>query len=259
MRIFLASDIHLEFGQELVWPDEPVDCVVLAGDIHRGTLAILAAAEYQRVLDVPVIFVAGNHEFYRGDFDRTLSDMRREAVEHKNVYFLENDSVEIDGFRFLGCTLWTNFALYRRPKRIARAKLDAERVIADFRIISYGYRSLEPDDIARRFRKSREWLRRELARPYHGKTVVVTHFAPHPAAIHERYKAGANDALTPYFTPDCSALFRKYPIHAWLYGHTHNSVDVLVENRTRLISNQGGYPGEDHTYTQFECGKIISI
>lgn len=59
------------------------------------------------------------------------------------------------------------------------------------------------------------------------------------------YQVGArDDDLTPYFTVDLDRLMREHHIACWLYGHTHNSVDVALDNGTRLVSNQHGYPAE---------------
>jgi hypothetical protein len=71
--------------------------------------------------------------------------------------------------------------------------------------------------------------------------------------------AKGKDLLTAYFTVDCSGLMEAYSIDAWMYGHTHNSVDLLLDNGVRLVSNQRGYPNEPSVYTQFNPEKIIEI
>lgn len=258
MKIYVASDLHKEFGVRYTYPNQRADVCVLAGDINAGVSSVETAKRYQDEIGIPIILIAGNHEFYRGDFDRTLANIRAEASKHQHIHFLENEEVEFNGVRFLGCTLWTNFGLYGRARR-KQAMLDAETYINDFRLITYGDRWVTPADMMARFGKSYMWLRRQLAEPYVGKTVVLTHFAPHPAAIHERYKVGDGDMLTPYFTPNCRRLFQQFKIDLWIYGHTHNSVDTIVENGTRLVSNQGGYPNENSAYTQFDLQKIIEL
>lgn len=256
MKILLQSDIHIEFGQDHDYPDADFEVIVLAGDIDHSTSAVNVARWFQKNANVPVILIAGNHEFYGGDLERTLANMNDAAAQFIDIHFLENGVVVINDVRFLCCTLWTNFSL-NGPDRVKQSKKIAAKYINDFRAIRLGDRALRPDDIVARFEASYAWLDQELGKPFAGKTVVVTHFAPHRAAIHPQYLDG--DELTPYFTVDCSPLMRKHKIDAWLYGHTHNSVDVIVDNGTRLVSNQGGYPNEAIGYTQFDRAKIIEL
>lgn len=111
MKIMVLSDLHLE---SLTFePDQEAlraaDVIVLAGDIHPGVEDIVWAR--QTFEDKPVVYVAGNHEFYGGDWDQTLDQMRQTAKAN-DVHFLEDDCVTIAGVRFLGCTLWTDFAYF---------------------------------------------------------------------------------------------------------------------------------------------------
>jgi len=217
------------------------------------------AAHYAKYCNVPVIVIAGNHEYYRSDMLELLPAFRQRASELKDVYFLEKNSVVIQNTRFLGCTLWSNF-MFNGTDKVAEAKDHAKRYIADFHSIRYGGRRFTPDDAEAEFDATYRWLDIELGKPFPGETVVVTHFLPHAAGVHLMHRRGyGGDNLTPYFTVDCSALMRKHNIKTWLYGHTHNSVDVLVENGTRLVSNQRGYPNEKWTYTQFQREKMIRI
>jgi predicted phosphodiesterase len=258
MNIYLVSDIHFEFDQEFILSDLPFDLIVLAGDIHQGYASAAIAREFQRDAQVPVILVAGNHEFYHGDWNGTLVEIRKEAQRSLNVHFLEQNTVTIDNVRFLGCTLWSNFEI--NGAEIAAYHQDQARAgIMDFKLITNDRQPLKPADMVNRFRQSYNWLDAELSKPFDGNTVVVTHFGPHRAAIHPRYLASGMDALTPYFVSDCSALMERHRIAAWLYGHSHNSVDVIVDNGTRLVANAMGYPKEDPNYVKFNPRKIITI
>ena len=58
-----------------------------------------------------IIYVLGNHEFYRpkdSEVDRGVSRRLRLA---SNIHVLENDAIEIGDVIFLGTTLWTDFRL----------------------------------------------------------------------------------------------------------------------------------------------------
>jgi len=258
MKIYLVSDLHVELNEIFPLPSAAVDVVVLAGDIHKGSKVFDVAAEFHRHCHAPVIIVVGNHEYYGKDYIAQLAEFRRNAAMLRNVFVLENDQAIIDGVRFLGCTLWSSFALYGEDQ-IATAQREALRCIADFSVIRYGDRRFTPDDAKALHHESHTWLESQLAQPFDGKTVVVTHFLPHGAGIHPMHATQGGDYLTPYFTTDCSPLMKKYRIDAWLCGHTHNSVDVIVENGTRLVSNQRGYSHERLSYTRFDTEKIIDL
>jgi predicted MPP superfamily phosphohydrolase len=118
MKLHILSDLHLEFAPHQVdrHAIQSADVVVLAGDIFTGTQGIAWAR--QSFPSQHIVYVAGNHEFYGHYWDQLLDQLRDEARIHC-VDFLENESVTIDGIRFLGATLWTDFDYFGRGKRHA--------------------------------------------------------------------------------------------------------------------------------------------
>src|SRR6266568_1522835 len=110
-KLHILSDLHLE-GRSFALPNTDADIIVLAGDI--GTAKAPAIKQINAwAWNKPVIYVAGNHEFYGGEFPKQLNVLFSSLLPH--TYFLENRSVVLCGVRFLGCTLWTDFALYGEP------------------------------------------------------------------------------------------------------------------------------------------------
>ena len=107
------SDLHLEFGVVEV-PRCTADVVVLAGDIHVGDKG-LAWAQHT-FPEQQVVYVLGNHEYYGNLFHRLALELAGLA-RGTNVHVLERGTVEIDGVCFLGCTLWTDFALFGTAER----------------------------------------------------------------------------------------------------------------------------------------------
>lgn len=259
MKIALLSDLHCEYDNFIPDINPAASLCVLAGDIDVHTRPVNVAKIIAQRFNVPVVIVAGNHEFYDAEISGLVREMRRAAIGYDSIHVLENDSVVIGGVRILGCTLWTNFSLYgaaRARKFMGRV----EQVIKDdFSRIRYHGHKFTPADAVSLFRQSYTWLERELANPFSGKTVVVTHFAPHKATIHARYSGLGADDLTPYFTSDCSELMERYRPDLWLYGHTHDSQDVIVEGGTRVVSNQRGYPHEQEDSTGFDALKLIEL
>ena len=108
MKLHILSDLHVEFGDFTI-PDVGADLVVLAGDTHVGSRGLRWVLE--QGLKVPVIYVFGNHEFYRYKFPGLIEKMNREA-EGMIVCVLENDVFELGGYRFFGSTLWSDMDLF---------------------------------------------------------------------------------------------------------------------------------------------------
>src|SRR5580700_10269244 len=98
MRLHILSDLHLEFGPVDISPTD-ADVVILAGDIHQGREGWRWARKqfYGR----PVVYVMGNHEFYRQALP-DLTGLLKAETDGSNICLLENNAVEINGITFLG-------------------------------------------------------------------------------------------------------------------------------------------------------------
>jgi predicted phosphohydrolase len=237
VRLHLLSDLHLERAP-FTTPDVEADIVVLAGDIAPG----LAGVDWARAWlgDRPSVYVAGNHEFYGQSF-ADLTDDLRERASGSGVQVLENDVTVVDGVRFLGCSLWTDFEL-AGPERREYSMAICERMVNDYRVIraSSSGELLRAQDTLARHLASRAWLSERLSEPHDGPTVVVTHHSP---IVRERPENPLLVAIGSAFASDLSVLMGAEAVDLWIFGHIHRTVDVEV-NGTRVISNQRGYPGE---------------
>jgi 3',5'-cyclic AMP phosphodiesterase CpdA len=260
MKIRVLSDLHLECDEPAAVPHAHADLVVLAGDIHNHAEGLRWAAETFDA-SVPVIYVPGNHEYYDGEFGALEVAMRDAAASVDNVHYLNNATL-IDPagqWRVLGTTLWTDFELFGADApTLANAIAAAEKVMLDFRgpievawpadvsvdaiagtsneEYAHRPRRFTPADALALHRHARDWLAAELAKPFAGKTIVVTHHAPHRASLAERF---ANDLASAGFISDLSALVGE-PVSLWIHGHTHTSFDY-VANGTRVVCNPRGY------------------
>lgn len=244
MRLLILSDLHLEHGPFEFPTDLPAfDVAVFAGDIHQPITAAIEWLARERdsgALDGrPVVYVAGNHEFYRGLIQIRLEEGERAATA-AGIHLLHRRSVEIDGVRFLGCTLWTDYKLYNTPKP---SMIHAGHELNDHRLIRYredtGHISrFMPWHAGKEHRLDLSFLRDELAQPHSGPTVVVTHHAPHPNSIQPRHRGSA---LAPAFTSDLSELIDAWRPALWVHGHDHGSHDYWL-GKTRILANQAGYP-----------------
>lgn len=239
MKIQLASDLHLEFlkqkwpSERLVAPAAGADVLVLAGDIHNGTDAFKLFAEWASSTGATVIYVAGNHEFYGHEIESTRETMR-EAAALCGIHFLENERVEIGGVRFLAATLWTDYLINQSLSQ-QQSMLHAQHGLNDHLLIRTERRTFTAQDALDRHEASRAWLATELAQPFEGKTVVVTHHGPHPKSVHAKY---AHSDVNAAFVSDLSELMPGADL--WLHGHCHDSFDYQV-GRCRVVANPAGY------------------
>ena len=238
MRLHVLSDLHLEHSPFAI-PEVDADVLVLAGDIAPGAAGI----EWMRrhLGDRPIVYVAGNHEFYGHDLPGLTGRLRESAVGSQ-IHVLENDELVIDGVRFLGCSLWSDFDFSGPENRAASMRI-CERLVNDYRRIQASGRDrpLTAQDTRDLHVASRAWLATSLASRHDGPTVVVTHHAP---LIGRAENSNALlDAIGGAFASDLSELMDGEAVDLWIFGHIHRSVDRNV-NGTRALSNQRGYPHE---------------
>ncbi|HMH16769.1 MAG TPA: metallophosphoesterase [Burkholderiales bacterium] len=244
MRICIYSDLHLE-RSPFVPPANDADVIVLAGDIDNGAAGIEWARE---TFDKPVLYLAGNHEYYEGEFDAVQKALGTTARKHA-LELLDCSEVVVDGVRFLGCTLWTDYSLAPQAER--PAVIEASRKLRpDYQLIRFGSRLLAPEDAIAFYARHRAWLAAKLGEPFPGKTVVVTHFAPHPLSIAPAYVGHHNN---PGFVLDLEDLMGRAAL--WIHGHTHTFFDYRVRG-TRVVCNPRGYPGEP---TGFRPDFVVEI
>jgi len=217
--------------------------------------------------------VCGNHELYWRLMPEELARMRA-AAAGINVHLLDRDAVVIDGVRILGCILWTDFQLpVRQPDGgfdtdVGRAMLEANRCMNDFQLIEVLSPSLSSHRVRDRPRRmqaadalamhwiDRDWLRRQLAEPFDGATVVVTHHAPSKGSVARRYES---DWLTPAFVSDLPDDFFGAPV-LWVHGHTHSPFDY-ARRGCRVVSNPRGYRLRDGSFEnyRFDAGLVIEV
>jgi hypothetical protein len=162
---------------------------------------------------------------------------RRFAVD-----VLDRRATVIGGVRFLGATLWTDFALEGTdPISIDRAMAHAQYGMYDYQVIRRGDdRRFRPADARAIHLEQLRWLESQLADEFVGTTVVVTHHLPHRQSIHPKYKASD---LNPGFASDLSKLM-GLSVSLWIHGHTHESFDYVINN-TRVVCNPRGYAPMD--------------
>jgi predicted phosphodiesterase len=231
VKLNVLSDLHLSQG-ELPLPENDADLVILAGDLARPARAVAWASRIPK----PVLYVPGNHEFYGGSIEGTVTELKRLCAGTR-IRVLDCEEAVLGGVRFLGATLWTDFMLGGAGAARDAAMREAERFMRDFSVVRIGGTPFTPEASAGLFAQHAAWLEERLAAPHAGPTVVITHHAPSPRSIHPRF---AGSPLNACFVSDAERLIDARRVQLWIHGHTHDSFDYRVGG-TRVVCNSRGY------------------
>lgn len=273
MKIQLLSDLHLEAHPHwLPTPSPGADVLVLAGDVgsyQKGSQLTdsdygLARFSPLQGWPTPVFFVPGNHEYDAQDFDAAHSRLR-ETCERLGLIWLEREARVINGVRWIGTTLWSDFdALAPSVSGPASANALAQQLKARdkaFRAANFYLRKAETTRhgepwLAQGVRDQalicQDWLRAALDEPFAGPTVVITHFAPSLMSADPRY------GLTPGTAGFCNALDDLLPqAQLWLHGHLH-APSHYVHRGCRVEANPLGYARKNEQQ-HFQAQNLIEI
>jgi predicted phosphohydrolase len=248
MKLRIMSDLHLEHYRGVLpfqFEEEKDTILVLAGDIcpFRLDSMLFDFLEMVSPLYFKVLIVAGNHEYY-GSFMSELESIKKTVKENKldNVYYLENECLQVGDITFCGATLWTDF-----DKGSPTAMIDVEYGLNDFRLIRMSRdnpRLLKAEDTYEFHKKSIAFMHHVTAhRKPTGKVVWIVHHGVSYQSVAPMF-VGSNincgfvselgwDLTEMSATPDLI-----------IHGHVHNHNDYMI-GETRVISNPLGYPREN--------------
>ncbi|MBV6821979.1 metallophosphoesterase [Pseudomonas sp. PD9R] len=253
MRIALLSDIHLSVNA-LPFPDVEADVVVLAGDISRPAAAI----EWAKSCPAPIVYVAGNHEFYGSDLISTYEQLNR-LSEGTQIHVLERSEYLHNGVRFLGCTLWSDYRLFDSAQAREQGIDLATQLIRDFsRIkISPDFDDLFSPAVSQMiFLQTVAWLEDCFSKDSTTPTVVISHFAPTRLSIGPLFRRSPINAS---FVSDLEERIKAWQPALWLHGHTHGSFDYRVGS-TRVLCNARGYAKDGiNENSDFDGAYVIEL
>ncbi|MGU7778682.1 metallophosphoesterase [Burkholderia sp. PU8-34] len=235
--IQFASDLHMdrpgvERGLTRHVNNIGADVLILAGDIHL----LSEIKDICSLWDGQVVYVHGNHDLHGSVYEDAVRDLRQSCTD-TNVHYLERGEWIYEGVRFLGCCLWTDYKL------AGRRKSDFEQATSR---ASTFYRSdgryFTARDELLEHRASARWLESKLSDPFSGKTIVVTHHAPHPFSLPARY---LNTPAAGSYASDLSRLVSRADI--WVHGHVHCRVSYDIAGCRILANPSGGVRGHSST------------
>ena len=258
MKLQLLSDLHLETEDFDPQPAPGAELLVLAGDIDATWVAFERFAHWP----VPVLFVAGNHEFDGRELAVAWPALRA-ATRRLGWTLLECGSTVLSDrrgrrLRFVGSIRWSDFELFGPKRREA-----AMRAAAYFMRLMQATRLGEPFDaegVREESLACRAWLEAELREPSRGrwdKTVVVTHFAPSLRSADVRY--GSQPGTASFCNADDELLQFA---DLWLHGHLHCRHDYQVPRAsglpTRVVCQARGLASKGEA-EGYDASKLIEI
>lgn len=281
MKLQLLSDLHLETHPHFqATPAPGAQLLVLAGDIGSYQAGSLLQGEYfglERFSPLPqfagwpcpVLFVPGNHEYDMQDWDAAHARLRQ-VCDTLGIIWLERESIELQGVRWVGTTLWTDYdAIALQDAKVQAGDVGALLKLRDksFRAANFylrktgGTRHGQPflaEPMRAQALECQAWLRAALHTPFEGKTVVVTHFSPSLQSSDPRY------GLVPGTAGFCNALDDLLPYaDLWLHGHLHAPSDYRMQGvqpdgkawNCRVVANPLGYArkGEQANFLASSC------
>lgn len=243
MWIQLLSDLHLETETFQPEPAPGAELLVLAGDIDTTWEA------YRRFQGwpVPVLVVAGNHEFDRREL-RTAWPAFRSYVEGYGLRLLEQETWTVTArsgqrVRFVGTVRWSDFDLFGAAGR--------ERALRAATYFQKGMRAtcdgqmFDAAAVRQEALRCRAWLEQTLWGPADAvdTTVVVTHFAPSARSADPRF--GLQPGTASFCNAD-DALAGWADV--WIHGHLHSRHDYHLPRApergpglaTRVLCNARG-------------------
>lgn len=256
MKVWIFSDLHLEMDPDFSPMGIPdADICICAGDVLDGGVisSILWLGEFIAP-HMPVVFVPGNHEYYRSYIEEGLEAGYKLAETYDNLFLLNGDSVDLGDYRFIGATLWTDFNLHNDP-RLAMAKAKDE--LNDYRLIK-----LSKTPLKRFTPQASQHLHHvasiDIDNVYFSQsrrpTVIVSHHAPSLMSVP---KKNLKDGMTPSLASRFEYRILEYEPLMWVHGHIHSPSDYFI-GKTRVICNPSGYPEEPSRKT-FVPNLVINL
>jgi Icc-related predicted phosphoesterase len=283
MKIAICSDIHLEFGTISLENTEDAKVLILSGDICVAKDILDRDAYETRFADKSskihkffqeccarfnnVIYIAGNHEHYDGDFAETFKIFRERLGYLANLHILDKESVLINDIMFIGGTLWTDM-----NKEDGITLMHMKSMMNDFRCVKNSARkrhfndvngnlqsrasNFTPEDAVEDHKKMLDYLKVMLEGKHDQKFVVVGHHAPTKLSTHPRY---ANELImNGGYSSDLSEFILDHPqIKLWTHGHTHEEFDYLI-GTTRIVCNPRGYINYEDRADNFKL-KFVEV
>ena len=251
--IRVVSDLHLEAfsgrNSETLAIDfvpshenDPDAVLVLAGDISSHPDQLVGFINVLIPRFKKVLFVSGNHEYYRHDYNAWNLEMRDRFAKYSPdlIHSIgEVGEVVIEDVRFIFATLWGDGGVSQKDN------FWVDNGLNDFRVIRNGEGRFKVESMILLHKYQKSQIAQKLNVAFDGKTVVVTHHLPSRRLVSARFiPREGGDGINGGFVGDCdNILAYDHAPNIWIHGHTHDTIDTMVW-KTRIVCHPAGYRGE---------------
>ena len=279
MKIAVASDLHLEFGDLDFENTNNSEVLILSGDIctvsdlvqvPQPDLTLVANYRSDRYHEFfqrcstrfpHVIYILGNHEHYNHDFANTITHLKEMLAHLPNLHVMEKEQLTIGDTTFLAGTLWTNM---NREDPLTLYQIRG--MMNDFRLISNSTTPVHfkdhdgkfqtrmgkfsPEDSVEEHKAMLKFIDESTAAAPSARFVVVGHHSPSKLSTKPRYQKDV--LVNGAYSSDLNEFIQDRPqIKMWTHGHTHDVFDYMVGS-TRIVCNPRGYHGHEERAREWE-------
>lgn len=261
MKFRVHSDLHLEAFLGLSatkaadsfvppLPDDTETVLFLAGDISTHAAQLCAFVNICLSRFKHVVYVPGNHEFYRAAYDDQVAQIISAlgGLQAKNLSFAVDEvkHTVIDDVNIIFGTMWGDGGHTLADQGAVGWFLN------DFRLIRIErpneQRKFTVSDMMKLHRRDKGIIDAHLRALQGSKTVVLTHHMPSRRLVAPRFwPTDGSDGANGGFVGDCEDILAyDHAPSVWIHGHTHDYIDTLLW-KTRIVCNPTGYRGEWNT------------
>jgi len=248
----LISDLHIEtWPESFDWTAQATSPVcIVAGDVCKDQVLLLKTLKHLGTCYQAVFYIDGNdeHKNYITQLDFSYQHLNQQIERIRNVVYLRDNVVVIDGVAIVGTSGWWAFDFdssidsadamlwyaERHDLDVATIRSIAQMAVSDALYMNTSIKRLQTHSDVK-------------------KIIMVTHTVPDPALVaHDIDLAGSsrmNTAGNRYMMQALGADTEK-KIHTWCFGHYHGSVDQ-IRSGVRFVNNcrgRGDTPYSQHVY-----------
>ncbi|EHK0039079.1 MULTISPECIES: metallophosphoesterase [Vibrio harveyi group] len=244
MKFYVVSDLHLDIHgiRRDFWHDFDKEAtLVVAGDTANGLSGISYVKNVLCRHFKAVIMIAGNHEWYSntsksyryksecesstnsGSLNVSKSSVLAKLKAHsdttENLFFLNNESIELDGYTIFGGTLW--FPIHTYSFELVNAYSE---LMNDTKFIGSSMIEEQHKAFINNFPEKVD--------------LAISHHLPSKEAF--AFEQNASSDYAPYYHAGLSNELISRARY-WVAGHQHDAVEkVIADGSTTFISNPKG-------------------
>jgi len=264
----LISDLHLEtWDHDFDWQGQATSPIcIIAGDIDSNRDAVVEKLRHISQCYQMTFFIDGNdeHKFFMNNLPNSYRDLVQRLHGVKNLCFLHDSVVILNGVAFLATNGWFGFDF--------NPDIDSQYSTDQWATSLREWSSdpdinvpLDPDPetVISMSRSDVMYLKKSVQRLQRHrdvkKIVIVTHTVPRSDLINHDIDLVGNwryNVLGNSLMQEVLDLDTENKIHTWCFGHYHGSVDRIIDG-VRYVNNCRGRQDTQYHQTTYFPKRIV--